>query len=67
MTLRDKLDLRLNEDPPYWKGNRPPGLAPPAEIPAAPRGAPEIPMSRVDRTGVEPPTVSTWDDLPPQD
>ena len=30
-------------------------------------GMPEIPMARGDCTHVEPPTVNTPDDLPPQD
>jgi hypothetical protein len=67
MTLKNKLELRLNDDPPYWKGNRPPTQVPPTEIPAGPRSAPEIPISSGNRTVVEPPTVRAPDDLPPQD
>jgi hypothetical protein len=67
MTPTDKLERRLKEDPPYWKGNRPPSQVPPPEIPAGPRSAPEIPISRGNRTLVEPPTVGAPDDLPPQD
>jgi hypothetical protein len=65
MTLTGKLELRLKENPPYWKGNLPPGQAPGPEIPAVPRSVPAMPMSRGDT--VEPATVGTPDDLPPQD
>jgi hypothetical protein len=67
MTWRDTLELRSRENPSVRKDNLPPSRMPPPEMPASPQGAPQIPMSRGDRALLEPSTVSTTDDLPPQD
>jgi hypothetical protein len=70
--MKENVLTGFKEDPPYrnnppYRNYLPPSEMPPPQIPAGPRSGPEIPISRGDRTRVEPLTVGTLDDLPPQD